>query len=242
MANRTQNIIRAALASGQRTLSEYDAKRILKAYGVPVSREVLVSSATQAKAAATRIGYPVVLKACSANAAHKTEKGLIALNLFSQKALTEAYAALKKRAGRGYDGAFLVQEMVMGAREIMIGMHRDPSFGPSVMFGLGGIFTEILHDVAFRVAPIRKRDAREMMRAIRGHRILDAVRGMPAVDGDVLSHALMAVGQIALDHPEIAEIDINPLIVRGAKPIAVDALVVFTGEDGREGSARVMSK
>jgi hypothetical protein len=92
------------------------------------------------------------------------------------------------------------------------------------------------------VAPIRKGDAREMMRAIRGHRILDAVRGMPAVDGDVLSHALMAVGRIALDHPEIAEIDINPLIIRGAKPIAVDALVVFAGEDGREGSARVMSK
>ncbi len=232
MANRTESIIRAALASGQRTLSEYDGKRILKAYGVPVSREVLVSTATEAKAAATRTGYPVVLKACSADQAHKTEKGLIAVNLSSQKELTEAFATLKKRAGRGYDGAFLVQEMVRGAREIMIGMHRDPSFGPSVLFGLGGIFTEILQDVVFRVAPIRKRDAREMMRAIRGHRILDAVRGMPAVDSEVLSHALIAVGQIALNHPEIAEIDINPLIVRGTRPIAVDALVVLAGEDG----------
>ena len=231
MANTTESIIRAARASGQRALSEYDGKRILKAYGVPVSREVLVSTATQARAAATRIGYPVVLKACSADAAHKTEKGLVAVNLSSQKALTEAFATLKKRAGRGYDGAFLVQEMVAGAREIMIGMHRDPSFGPSVLFGLGGIFTEILQDVVFRIAPIRKRDAREMMGAIRGHRILDAVRGLPAVDRDLLGNALTAVGRIALDHPEIAEIDINPLIVRGAKPIAVDALFVLADED-----------
>jgi len=231
MANTTESIIRAARASGQRALSEYDGKRILKAYGVPVSREVLVSTATQARAAATRIGYPVVLKACSADAAHKTEKGLVAVNLSSQKALTEAFATLKKRAGRGYDGAFLVQEMVAGAREIMIGMHRDPSFGPSVLFGLGGIFTEILQDVVFRIAPIRKRDAREMMGAIRGHRILDAVRGLPAVDRDLLGNALTAVGRIALDHPEIAEIDINPLIVRGAKPIAVDALIVLADED-----------
>jgi acetyl-CoA synthetase (ADP-forming) len=232
MATRTESIIRAARERGQRTLSEYDAKRILKAYGVPVTREVLVSTATEARAAAKRIGYPVVVKACSADQAHKTEKGLIAVNLSSQKVLGEAFATLKKRAGRGYDGAFLVQEMVEGAREIMIGMHRDPSFGPSVLFGLGGIFTEILQDAVFRVAPIRKRDAREMMRAIRGHRILDAIRGMPAVDRDVLSHTLMAVGQIALDYPEIAEIDINPLIVRGAKPVAVDALLVLTDKDG----------
>ena len=120
--------------------------------------------------------------------------------------------------------------MVKGAREIMIGMHRDPSFGPSVLFGLGGIFTEILQDVVFRVAPLRKRDAQDMMGAIRAHRILEEVRGMPAVDRDVLTGALIAVGQIALDHPEIAEIDINPLIVRGSKPVAVDALVVLSNE------------
>jgi acetyl-CoA synthetase (ADP-forming) len=157
---------------------------------------------------------------------------LIAVKLASQKALTDAFAMIAERAGKEYDGAFLVQEMVSGAREIMIGMHRDASFGPSVAFGLGGIFTEILQDVVFRIAPLRKRDARDMMRGIRAHKILDAVRGMPKVDQDVLSTALMAVGQIALDHPEIAEIDINPLIIRGNKPIAVDALVVLTDAAG----------
>lgn len=228
MANRTETLIRAARRDGRRTLSEYDSKRILAAYGVPVSREALVATAAEAKAAARKIGYPVVLKACSAGEAHKTEKGLIEVGLATQAALADAFATLTKRAGPDYDGAFLVQEMVRGAREIMIGMHRDPSFGPSVLFGLGGIFTEILQDAVFRVAPIRKSDAREMMRAIRGHRILDAVRGMPAVDTDILAHALMAVSRLAQDHPDIAEIDINPLIIRGSKPVAVDALVVLT--------------
>jgi acyl-CoA synthetase (NDP forming) len=232
MATRTQTILAEARKAGQKTLSEYDSKRILAAYGIPVSREVLVSTLAEAKAAAAKIGYPVVLKACSADEAHKTEKGLIAVNLASQKALTDAFAMIAERAGKEYDGAFLVQEMVSGAREIMIGMHRDASFGPSVAFGLGGIFTEILQDVVFRIAPLRKRDARDMMRGIRAHKILDAVRGMPKVDQDVLSTALMAVGQIALDHPEIAEIDINPLIIRGNKPIAVDALVVLTDAAG----------
>lgn len=232
MATRTQSILTAARKRGQKTLSEYDSKRILSAYGIPVSREVLVSTQTEAKAAAAKIGYPVVLKACSADEAHKTEKGLIAVNLASQKVLIDAFAMIVERAGKDYDGAYLVQEMVSGAREIMIGMHRDPSFGPAVAFGLGGIFTEILQDVVFRIAPLRKRDARDMMRGIRAHKILDAVRGMPKVDQDILSTALMAVGQIALDHPEIAEIDINPLIIRGNKPIAVDALVVLTDAAG----------
>lgn len=228
MASLPENIIRAARAAGQRTLSEHDSKRILAAYGVPTSAELLVSTQAEARAAARKIGYPVVLKACSADAAHKTEKGLIAVNLGSQKALSDAYLTIKARAGKNYDGAFLVQEMVSGAREVMIGMHRDASFGPAVMFGLGGIFTEIFEDVAFRIAPLRKRDARDMMRSIRAHKILGPVRGMPAVDTDILSQALIAVGRIALDHPEIAEIDINPLIIRGDKPVAVDALVVLS--------------
>jgi len=230
MATRTQTILAAARKKGQKTLSEYDSKRILAAYGIPVSKEALVTSQSAARAAAKKIGYPVVLKACSADEAHKTEKGLIAVNLASQSALNDAFSDISKRAGKDYDGAYLVQEMVSGAREIMIGMHRDPSFGPSVAFGLGGIFTEILQDVVFRVAPLRKRDARDMMRGIRAHKILGQVRGMPRVDQDLLATALMAVGQIALDHPEIAEIDINPLILRGDRPVAVDGLIVLTDE------------
>lgn len=229
--SRARAIIEAARERGETTLSEYDSKRILAAYSVPVSKERLVATVAEARAAARTIGYPVVLKACSAAEAHKTEKGLIAVNLSNQKELSEAYATLAKRAGKRYRGAYLVQEMVKGAREVMIGMHRDPSFGPAVLFGLGGIFTEILEDVVFRVAPLRKRDATDMMHAIRGHRILDAVRGMPAVDRESLSKSLLAVGKIALDHPDIAEIDVNPLIIRGSRPVAVDGLVVLSDDD-----------
>jgi acetate---CoA ligase (ADP-forming) subunit beta len=227
MAANVAKIIQAAKKNGQRTLSEYDSKRIIAAYGIPVSRERLVGTLAGAKDAAKRIKYPVVLKGCSADAAHKTEKGLVAVGLDSQKALSEAFATIKKRAGKSYDGDYLVQEMVKGQREIMLGMTRDAQFGPSVMFGLGGIFTEILQDVAFRVAPIRKRDAKQMLGEIRGHRILDAVRGMKAVETGILVDAIVALGKIGLDHPEISEIDINPLIIRGDKPVAVDALVVL---------------
>lgn len=229
MAGTADRIIGAAVARGQKTLSEYDSKRVLAAYGIPVTREVLVSNLTQARKAAMALKYPVVLKACSADATHKTEKGLVAVNLATGRALSEAFRTIKKRAGRSYDGDYLVQEMVKGEREIMIGMVRDAQFGPSVMFGLGGIFTEILQDVAFRVAPLKKRDTLDMMRAIRGHKILDAVRGQKAVDLDVLSNSLMALGRIGLEHEEISEIDVNPLIVRGARPVAVDALVVLGG-------------
>ena len=230
MSSRTERILKAALKRNQKTLSEFDSKRVLAAYGLPISREILVSSQSEAKAAAKKVKYPLVLKACSADEAHKTEKGLIAVNLASQSALVDAFKLLKKRAGKSYTGDYLVQEMVSGSREVMIGMHRDPSFGPAVMLGLGGIFTEILQDVTFRIAPLRKKDARDMLRSIRGTKILDEVRGMPAVDRDILCHALMAVGQIALDHPNIEEIDINPLIIRGTRPIAVDALIVLSDE------------
>ena len=229
MTTKADRIIKAAVARGQKTLSEYDSKRVLAAYGVPVSREALVSNLTEARAAARKLGYPVVLKACAADATHKTEKGLVAVNLATERALGAAFHTIKKRAGRRYDGDYLVQEMVTGAREIMIGMVRDAQFGPSVMFGLGGIFTEVLQDVVFRIAPLRKRDALDMVRGIQGHRILGAIRGMKAVDLEVLTRSLIAIGRIGLDHAEISEIDVNPLIVKGSRPVAVDALVVLGG-------------
>lgn len=220
-------IIGAAKARGQKTLSEHDSKRIVAAYGVPVTREILVSKLAEAKAAARKLKYPVVLKACSADATHKTEKGLVAVNIGSDRSLTDAFRTISKRAGRNYAGDFLVQQMIKGDREVMIGMIRDAQFGPSVMFGLGGIFTEVLEDVVFRVAPVRKRDALTMLRGIKGHKLLGPIRGMPAVDIETLSNAIVALGKIGLDHPDIEQIDVNPMIIRGAKPVAVDALVVL---------------
>ena len=126
---------------------------------------------------------------------------------------------------------FLVQEMVRGVRELVIGMTRDPQFGPAAMFGLGGIFTEVLDDISLRVAPLGNNDALEMMREIKAHKILGLIRGMEAVDLDLLSKSIVAVGNIGLRHKDIQEIDVNPLIVQGNRPVTVDALVVLRKEN-----------
>lgn len=218
-------IITKALAEGRNTLSEYESKQVLAAYGIPVTREVLVGDTQGLVKAAHEIGYPLVLKGCSPQIAHKTEKGLIRVDIRNEEEAKAAFAEIMGQMGAG--GAVLVQEMVKGQRELVIGLTRDPQFGPCVMFGLGGIFTEILKDVSFRVAPLEKRDALEMMKEIKGHKILEAIRGMEAADLDLFAHILIQVGQIGLDHEAVKEIDINPLIISGSKPVAVDALVVL---------------
>jgi len=220
------DIIEKALAEGRTTLSEYESKILLKTYGIPVTKEILATDMDGLMEAAGKIGYPLVLKGSSTKIAHKTEKGLIKVDIRNKE---EARAAFTEIMGAMDvdDGAVLVQEMVKGQRELVVGLTRDPQFGPCVMFGLGGIFTEILKDISFRVAPLEKRDALEMMQDIKGHKILDAVRGMEAADLDRLAEILIAVGNIGLENEAIKEIDMNPVILSGSRPIAVDALVVL---------------
>ncbi|MGB0630289.1 MAG: acetate--CoA ligase family protein [Alphaproteobacteria bacterium] len=222
-----KRLVARSVKAGHGALSEYDSKRLLAAYGVPVTRERLVHSEKDARAAAERLGYPIVLKGCAHDLLHKTEAGLVMVGLGSGKEVADGFKTLKSRAGRNFAGGFLVQEMVRGDRELMIGMTRDAQFGPSVMFGLGGIFTEVLEDVSFRLAPLSLSDAREMMSEIRAAKILDSVRGMARVDRALLARAIVAVGKAAADNPDIAEIDINPLIVAGSRPVAVDGLVIL---------------
>lgn len=223
------DIISKAVASGQRALSEYDAKRFLLGFGVPISRETVAHNANLAAVEAKRIGFPVVLKACGANLFHKTELGGIALNLSAAEHVrTEGERLLKIKGCE----ALLVQEMVIGERELVCGMTRDELFGPCVMFGLGGIFTELIEDVVFRIAPLTLDDAREMITEIRTQKITDSFRGRPAIDVDLLSKILVALGQIALQYEQVHQIDINPLKIRpDGKPAAVDALVVLKGPE-----------
>lgn len=219
-------IIEEALRRGQKVLSEYQSKKLLAGYGIPITRENLVNSEEEAARTAREIGFPVALKGCSPEATHKTELKLIELNLLDETAVIEAYRKILNNARVPLDGV-LVQEMIKGERELVVGMTRDVQFGPCVMFGLGGIFTEILKDVSFRVAPLEKRDALEMMGEIRGCRILEAIRGLEAADKEILCEMLIKVGQIGLDFEQIKEIDLNPVIITGSKPVAVDALVVL---------------
>jgi acetyl-CoA synthetase (ADP-forming) len=127
----------------------------------------------------------------------------------------------------GAEKAVLVQQLVKGQRELVVGLTRDPQFGPCVMFGLGGIFTEILEDTSFRVAPIEKQDALEMISEIKAHKILGAIRGMEPVDKDMLAEILIAIGRLGIENEAVKEIDINPVIISRGKPVAVDALVVL---------------
>jgi acetyl-CoA synthetase (ADP-forming) len=219
-------ILEKAIEEGRTTLSEYESKQFLAAYKIPVTREALVDDVKDLINTAQEIGYPLVLKGCSAEISHKTEKGLIKVDIRNDDEATKAFEEIM--AGMDGNGnSVLVQEMIRGQRELVIGLTRDAQFGPCVMFGLGGIFTEILKDISFRVAPLQKRDALEMMGDIKGHKILENVRGMDAADVDALADMLIKVGQIGLENEKVREIDINPVILSGSKPVAVDALVVI---------------
>lgn len=218
-------VIGTARREGRKTLSEYEAKRVLAAYGIPVTREILAGERSGVAKAAARIGYPLVMKGCSADIAHKTERGLIRVDIRNEAEALQAFEEIMK--GMDGSGAALVQEMIRGRRELVMGLTRDDQFGPCVMFGLGGIFTEILRDIAFRRAPLEKRDALEMMTEIKGRGILDAVRGMEAADKNLLADMLIRVGHIGAEIDAVREIDLNPVILSGSRPVVVDALIVL---------------
>ena len=219
-------LLAEAAARSHKVLAEHEAKQVLAAYGLPVTRETLAVSREEAARAAAEIGYPVALKASSPDIPHKTERGLVRLGLADAAAALAAYDAVAG-AVRSLPGGVLVQEMVAGSRELAMGLVRDPDFGPCVMFGLGGILTEALSDAVFRRAPLELADAHAMMDEIRGRRILEAVRGMPAADRGLLAQMLLGLGRIGLDHPVVQEIDVNPVLLAGARPVAVDALIVL---------------
>jgi acetate---CoA ligase (ADP-forming) subunit beta len=221
-----QTIIAKAREDGRTTLSEHESKTLLRHYGIPVAREVLADDHKEFLKAVAEIGFPLVIKGCSPNLTHKTEQGLVRVDIRNEQEAEAAFEDLLARM-EGESRSLLVQEMVKGTRELVVGMTRDPQFGPCVMFGLGGIYTEILRDVAFRVAPLEKRDALQMTQEIRGRKILEGVRGMPPADVEMLCQILITMGRIGLEHEAIKEIDVNPMILSGSKPLAVDALVVL---------------
>lgn len=217
--------IREALEAGKSALNEYEAKRLLADFGIPICREALVPDGEAAVKAARELGYPVVLKAAGERIQHKTELGAVALNLKAEGEVREE--ARRLLAIDGCDG-LLVQEMVRGERELVCGLIRDAQFGPCVMFGLGGTLTEIVADVVFRVAPLSAADALEMMEEIRTAKVLQAFRGQAPVDREALAGILVAVGAIGSQFEEIREIDINPVKIRpDGSPVAVDALVAI---------------
>jgi succinyl-CoA synthetase beta subunit len=209
------------------TLSEAESKRRLAAHGVPVADERVVADAAAAAAAADELGYPVVAKLCGDSIAHKTERGLVRLGL-GDTAAVQAAATELLAAARPEDGevGVLVAPMVKGNRELIAGLHRDPQFGMTVMLGVGGILAEAVSDVVFRLVPLERVDAEEMLDDLATAKLLGAFRGEAAVDRQKVVDLLLGLAAAAEAQPDLVAADLNPVIITAAgEPVAVDALV-----------------
>ena len=210
-------------------LNDSQAKHLLKKFGIALPPERFVSRREDVAAAADSIGYPVVLKGIGATLMHKTDRGLVHLNLADSRAVENAVQSLIAGAGKDLDG-FLLQPHIKGRREFVAGLLQDRQFGPVIMFGIGGVFTEAFADVAFRLAPLTENDASAMLTEIQGKALLGDFRGEKAVRQDELIQTLLGLSRIGETHPEISEIDINPLLITPeGRVTAVDALVVTGG-------------
>ncbi|MBK9178190.1 MAG: acetate--CoA ligase family protein [Acidimicrobiales bacterium] len=208
------------------TLSEADSKALLARHGVPVLDERVASTPAAAAEAAAAVGFPVVAKLCGDAIAHKTERGLVRLNLPDAGAVRAAAAELLAAATPDDgDVAVLVAPMVKGNRELIAGLHHDPQFGMTVMLGLGGILAEAIADVVFRLVPIHREDAYDMIDELRTQALLGQFRGEPPVERDALADVLLGLSRVAIDEPSVRAVDLNPLIVVDGRPLPVDALV-----------------
>jgi acetate---CoA ligase (ADP-forming) subunit beta len=208
------------------TLSEAESKALVAAHGIPVPDERVVPDPSAAVTAADAIGYPVVLKLNGDAIAHKTERGLVCLDLPDASAVERAATELLA-AATPEDGPVdvLVAPMLRGNRELIAGLHHDPQFGPTVMLGLGGILAEAIADVAFRLVPLTPVDAAELVDDLHTQELLGEFRGEPAVDREALVAVITGLADLSRARPDVRSVDLNPLIVVAGHPIAVGALV-----------------
>lgn len=230
---RAARIIAEARHAGLNVLPEYLGRELVAAYGIRGPRTEQVADLDSAVSAADRIGWPVVLKVASPEISHKTDVGGVAVGISDAEAMREAWALmhrrLAERAPKAHIAGFDVEEMIAGGKEVLVGLQRHPNFGPVLVFGLGGIYVEVLRDVTFRLAPIRTLSAEHMVASVRAFPLLRGVRGEAPSDLGAIYEVLERVSQLAVELPDIAELDINPLIVRpdGGGAFAADARVVL---------------
>lgn len=228
-----QQLLDRVRSEGRISIGDAEARLILQAYGLRIPHSEIGATPEQAVEIAAKIGYPVVLKIASPDILHKTDVGGVKVGLSDQEAVVDAFELMVYRAQRYVPDAriwgCLVQEMVPPGLEVLVGMNRDPQFGPLITFGLGGIYVETLKDVTFRVAPFSTQEAATMLTEIRAYALLDGVRGQPAVDKSAIIDTLLRIGQLVQDFPEILELDINPLMVyrQGQGAIAIDMRLVL---------------
>ncbi|MCD6519501.1 MAG: acetate--CoA ligase [Anaerolineae bacterium] len=226
-------LLKRVRQEGRNSIGDAEAQTILKAYGITTPQSKVAATPEEAVAYCEEIGYPVVMKIASPDILHKSDVGGIIVGVKNAEEVRQSFATLVERARAHRPDATIwgcqIQEMVTDAREIIIGMNRDPQFGPLMMFGLGGIYVEVLKDVTFRVAPMSREQAREMVESIRSYKLLTGVRGQPPADIDAVVETILRVSQLVVDFDEIAELDINPLLVReeGKGAVAVDMRLIL---------------
>jgi acyl-CoA synthetase (NDP forming) len=223
-------VIDRAKAEGRTVLTEIESKQVLEEAGVPTTTARLAKTAEEAVNAAKKFGYPAVLKVVSPDVTHKSDVGGVRLGLDSPEAVTAAFAEIVDAVTKHQPDARIegvaVQKMARPGIEVIVGMSKDPQFGPVLMFGLGGILVEVLKDVAFRIVPLEPRDARQMVREIKGFPVLQGFRGQEPADLEALEQIILKVSAFVEAHPEIEELDLNPVFAYRDGAIAVDARIV----------------
>ena len=224
-------IFTEALKAGRKNLLETEAKTICIEYRIPTTKFKLAKNEDEAVKAAERIGFPVVLKIVSPDIVHKSDVGGVVVNLQNSKSVREAFGQItknvKKHSAKAKIVGMLVQEMAPTSTEVIVGAIKDPQFGPAMMFGLGGIFVEVLKDVTFRVAPVTKDEAYEMIAEVKAYPLLKGYRNTPPADIDAIAGILVNASKLVMEHQEIKELDLNPIMVyeKGAK--TVDARIIL---------------
>ncbi|MCS7385898.1 MAG: acetate--CoA ligase family protein [archaeon GB-1867-005] len=224
-------IIEKALAENRKYLLESEAKKICAAYGIPVTRFKVATSEEEAVKFARELGYPVVFKIVSPDVIHKSDVGGVILNIKDDDDAKKAYKQILENVKKHVPDARIVgvfvQEMAPQGLEVIVGAIKDPQFGPTIMFGLGGIFVEILKDVTFRIAPVTREDAEEMIKEIKGYPLLKGYRGKPPADEKAIIDIILKVSKLIVDYPQISQLDLNPIFVyeKGAK--VIDARIIL---------------
>lgn len=228
---KVETILDEALKAGRKYLLEPEAKTVCHEYGIPITKFKVAKNETEAVKFAKEIGFPIVLKIVSPDVIHKFDVGGVVLNLNSEAEVRDAYNKILENVKQHKPDAkvlgIMVQEMAPQSTEVIVGATKDPQFGPALMFGLGGIFVEVLKDVAFRIAPISESDAKEMITEVKAYPILKGYRGQPPVDIDAIVKILLNTSKLVMEHSEIKELDLNPILVyeKGAK--TVDARIIL---------------
>jgi len=229
--NTESEIFSRARKEGRKFLLEPEAKAVCMEYGIPVTKFKLAKSEVEAVKFADEIGYPIVLKIVSPDIIHKSDVGGVIINLKDARDVRDAYKQILKKVRKHKTDAkivgILVQEMASSSTEVIVGATKDPQFGPAIMFGLGGIFVEILKDVTFRIAPVTEDEAREMITDVKAYPLLKGYRNMPQADIEAIVEILLNTSRLVMEHQEIKELDLNPIMVyeKGAK--TVDARIIL---------------